>query len=113
MRICPGHLSLTVSSSSQTGQLVVEAGDHLLPGTGVELLRGSLPLTEEFQQNLARTHLETVSSSPERCGVVYLIASLLSDSGDMIDFDSLQLTKKCSDSPGLSLKVVRNSEKVK
>ena len=60
MRLCAGNLSLTVSSSSQTGQLVVEAGDQLLPGTGLELLRGALPLTEEFWLSLARTHLETV-----------------------------------------------------
>ena len=44
----------------RAGQVVVEAGDQLLPGGGVELLRADLPLTEEFNKNLQRTHLETL-----------------------------------------------------
>ena len=44
--------------------MVVEAGDEMLPGTGLELLRAPLtfPLSEEFRQSLQRTHLETLRS---------------------------------------------------
>ena len=45
---------------SRSGQVVVEAGDQVLPGVGVELLRADLPLTAEFNKNLQRTHLETL-----------------------------------------------------
>ena len=45
---------------SSAGQVVVEAGEQVLPGGGVELLRADLPLTAEFNKNLQRTHLETL-----------------------------------------------------
>ena len=61
----------------------------------------------------ARVQCELCSSSPSKCGTFYLMVSVVSASGDITEFDSLKLIKKCSDFPGLSLKVVRNSEKVK
>ena len=42
------------------GQVVLEAGDQVVPGGGVELLRADLPLTAEFNENLQRTHLESL-----------------------------------------------------
>ena len=42
------------------GQVVLEAGDQVVPGGGLELLRADLPLTAEFTANLQRTHLESL-----------------------------------------------------
>lgn len=40
------------------------------------------------------------------------MVSSLSSAGEILDFDSLHLVRKCSDRPGLSLKVVRREDKV-
>ena len=52
------------------------------------------------------------SRTEQKCGVFYLTVSSLNSAGEILDFDSLQLLKKCSDRPGLSLRVVRREDKV-
>ena len=42
----------------RVGEVVVEAGDQVLPGGGVQLLRAQLPITQQLSQDLLRTHLE-------------------------------------------------------
>ena len=78
----------------------------------MELLRADLPITAEFNKDLQRTHLETLSQTAQKCGEFFLTVSSLTSGGEMRDFDSLHLIKKCSDRPGLSLKVVRREDKV-
>ena len=86
------------------------------------LLRNSIETSRELTWRLSGENciftspvpaLDLLSSgTAQKCGVFYLTVSSLTSTGELKDFDSLQLVKKCSDRPGLSLNVVRRENKV-
>ena len=51
-------------------------------------------------------------TTDSECGNVILFASIFDKDGKILEFDSLALRKKCSDNPGLSLKVVTGNPNV-
>ena len=130
VRLLPRNLSLTVAAGLQMLELIlllrVETSYYLelvwssseppslSPRNSRKICREhTWRHSGERRVSPARVQCELCSSSPSKCGTFYLMVSVVSASGDITEFDSLKLIKKCSDFPGLSLKVVRNSEKVK
>ena len=54
----------------------------------------------------------TFSPTQDLCGTWYLFAYLTNKNGEVLEFDSLVIHKKCTDNPGLSLRVSKSSDKV-
>ena len=53
------------------------------------------------------------SSSEEVCGIGYLYVYISNEEKEILEFDKLKLNKPCTDKPGLSLSVSKNSNNVK
>ena len=100
------------TANEDAKEIVIEAGDSLLPGKGVILSTITLPLDDTFDKTLREIFLDNLSDTQEKCGRFNLFAYLRSKDGQILEFDSLALEKPCSDNPGLRLKVNKNSDKV-
>ena len=95
--------------------LCLEASHSPLPSSSAtKLLCAPLPIAnmeKDFNEKIRS--LESICPTcKDRCGTFYLTVSLKSAAGKALWFDSLALRKKCSDKPGLSLKVTTKSDNV-
>jgi len=93
--------------------ITVEVGDSIIPGNGVQLIQQSFPPKEGFIGELRDTSLSQLSSSEKVCGTGYIYVYISNAEQDILEFDQIKFSKRCTDKPGLSLGVSKNSNTVK
>ena len=111
-------LSIDVEDGDKEGkdsatQVIVEVSSSPMPSKGKVLLEDVLPLNAvTLNENLRVKKLSSIGSAFKYCGNFYIVVSLQDGKGNALEFDTLPMQRKCSDKPGLSLKVEHRTKKV-